>query len=80
MIAENFPDPAFIEESGAFYAFATTNGKRNVPVASSPNFKDWKVTEHDALPNLPAWGTAPVWAPDVIQRVSVYLSALWNAC
>ena len=71
VIAENFPDPGFIEVENGFYAFATTSGGRNVPTAYSTDFASWAVIDQDALPVLPSWGTAPIWAPDVIQRVSL---------
>ena len=70
VITSNFPDPAFIYVDGTYYAFATNNGSKNVQIATSPDFVTWTVTGSDALPTVPSWGAAPVWAPDVVQVVS----------
>lgn len=67
VITSDFPDPAFINVGGTYYAFATSNGKQNVQMATSPDFNTWTVTGGDALPNIPSWSTGTVWAPDVIQ-------------
>lgn len=69
VITSNFPDPAFINVGGTYYAFATTNGAQNVQVATSPDFNTWTVTGSDALPTIPSWSTGDVWAPDVTQLV-----------
>lgn len=66
-IRENFPDPTFIEVNGTYYAFATNNGKSNVPRAVSHDFLSWEPTAGDALPKIPAWSGGGVWAPDVVQ-------------
>lgn len=67
VITSNFPDPAFINVGGTYYAFATTNGVQNVQIATSPDFDTWTVTGGDALPTIPSWSTGDVWAPDVVQ-------------
>ena len=69
VIKDNFPDPSFIKVGDIFYAFATNNGKQNVPVAISKDFASWEVTGEDALPDLPKWSGGSVWAPDVVQLV-----------
>lgn len=70
VITSNFPDPAFINVGGTYYAFATSNGAQNVQIATSPDFITWTVTGNDALPTIPSWSTGDVWAPDVVQVVS----------
>lgn len=67
----NFADPGFIEVDGIYYAFATGNGKQNVPMATSNDFINWKQLDQDALPKLPIWSTGDTWAPDVVQLVSI---------
>ena len=71
VITANFPDPAFIKVDGQYIAFATNNGAQNVQIATSPDFNTWIVTGNDALPTLPSWTTGVVWAPDVVQVVSI---------
>ncbi len=71
-IDANFADPGFIEVGGKYYAFATRNGKHNIPMATSNDFINWKQLDQDALPNLPIWSTGNTWAPDVVQLVSIY--------
>ena len=68
-IQDNFPDPAFVKVGDTFYAFATNNGKQNVPVAISKDFVNWDVTGEDALPDVPSWSGGVIWAPDVVQLV-----------
>ncbi|KAF2764357.1 Arabinanase/levansucrase/invertase [Teratosphaeria nubilosa] len=74
----NFPDPAIINVSNAWYAFATrTIGSSiHIQVAKSTDFSSWALvynsdgTQYDALPNLPAWvdSSSPnTWAPDIVQ-------------
>ena len=67
----NFPDPAFIQVDGKFYAFATTNGKQNVPIAVSDDFSHWSITGEDALKTVPSWSSGGIWAPDLVQLVSL---------
>ena len=77
VITSDFPDPAFINVGGTYYAFATSNGKQNIQMATSPDFDTWTVTGGDALPNIPSWSTGnAVWAPDVIQVVGSTISSV----
>lgn len=69
VITSNFPDPAFINVGGTYYAFGTSDGAINVQIATSPDFDTWTVTGGDALPTIPSWSTGTVWAPDVVQVV-----------
>ena len=68
-LKDNFPDPALIKVGDLFYAFATNNGKQNVPVAVSKDFLTWEITGVDALPQVPSWSDGGIWAPDVVQLV-----------
>lgn len=67
----DFPDPAWIQVGNNYYAFSTTSGGLNVPVATSPDFVTWTRTNgYDALPVVGKWSTGnAVWAPDVVQLV-----------
>ena len=76
VIPLNFPDPAFVEADDGFYAFATSSGRKNVPVAYSADFQNWRLMDKDALPYFPSWGTNAIWAPDVIRRVSLSTSTM----
>lgn len=77
-IGGNFADPGFIEVGGTYYAFATGNGKQNIPMATSKDFIHWKQLDQDALPKLPIWSTGATWAPDVERLVSAVLNAMTN--
>ena len=69
-LKQNFPDPSFIEVDGIYYAFATNNGKQNVPMAKSRDFHEWDILEaQDAMPTVPNWSGGEIWAPDVVQLV-----------
>ena len=68
-INQNFPDPAFIEVGGTYYAFAT--GK-NIEMATSPDFVNWKVSGSPALSKTPPWSSGNTWAPDVVQVVRAF--------
>lgn len=70
-IASNFPDPAFIQHNNIYYAFSTNSNGLNVPIATSTNFTIWHVTGEDAMPHLPPWTTGNIWAPSVMQLVSL---------
>ena len=69
VLAGNFPDPGLIEHNGAYFAFGTTDGKANVPVAFSQDFASWEVKPIDALQDLPGWTSGGIWAPSVTQLV-----------
>ncbi|KAL8993863.1 MAG: hypothetical protein Q9169_006034 [Polycauliona sp. 2 TL-2023] len=68
----NFPDPSFLKVSQTYYAFSTTNGHQNIPIAASPSFtSNWTIIENaDALPRLPYWTTGSIWAPSIIRLPS----------
>lgn len=72
VIASNFADPAFIQLNDTYWAFSTTSGGKNVPIAKSSDFNKWDIVDRDAFPteNLPAWTTGGIWAPDVIELVN----------
>lgn len=80
VIASNFADPAFIQLDGISWAFSTTSGGKNVPIAKSTDFNKWEIIDRDALPkeNLPPWTTGNLWAPDVIQLVRIITSHAEN--
>lgn len=69
----DFADPALIQTSDGYYAFATSGNNVNVQVASSSDFSSWDLhSGTDALPGpFPSWvaSSPAIWAPDVIQRV-----------
>ena len=70
VIASNFPDPSFIQVGSQYFAFSTSGGGKNIPVATSSDFNSWSLTDGDALPVVGAWSNgANVWAPDVVQLV-----------
>ena len=77
VIAENFADPSFIEvkntldNSVTYYAFSTGSSHGNTPVATSSDFINWKIVG-DALPSIPSWSFGSIWAPDVVQLVSIF--------
>ncbi|MCP2343605.1 family 43 glycosylhydrolase [Actinomadura rupiterrae] len=70
LIASNFPDPSVIKAADGYYAFATNDGGRNVPIAKAPSATGpWTRAGTDALPALPAWAASGrTWAPDVSAR------------
>lgn len=77
----NFPDPCLIKTGDEYYAFATTGNGVNAQVAHSNDFfSSWeRLAGTDALPGpFPDWVADPpnIWAPDVIQLVSIQPSKL----
>ena len=66
VIESNFADPAYIEVGGTYFAFSTTSDNLNVPIAVSSDFTTWKVTDQDAMPDLPGWTDGGIWAPHVV--------------
>lgn len=76
VIVENFPDPSVIKVGSTYHAFATNNGRQNIPYASSPDFAHWTVADgHDALPKVGGWSNGQdIWAPDVLQVVCIPIS------
>lgn len=83
VIDADFPDPCIIQTDNGYYAFATTGNGVNVQVASSQDFASWeRLSGLDALPGpFPSWvaESPAIWAPDVIQRVSVVQSPRYHA-
>ena len=81
VLPDNLPDPSLIQDpsDGSWYAFTTSSNGRNIPVAHSTDFNTWTVLPQDALPTVGTWSNGQnVWAPDVIQLVS--LVRLTSAC
>lgn len=79
LVLSNFPDPGLVHFNGSWYAFGTNPLKRDptvkphVPVAVSKDFQNWMLSSEDALPVVGGWETTrDHWAPDVIQRVSIF--------
>lgn len=70
LIDSNFPDPSVVKAPDAYYAFATNDANRNVPMATAPSATGpWTRTGTDALPALPAWAAGGrTWAPDASAR------------
>ncbi|KAI9746482.1 MAG: hypothetical protein M1818_000195 [Claussenomyces sp. TS43310] len=86
VIDQNFPDPAIFQDgNGSYYAYATNGNGVNVQTASAPALTGpWTVLSGwDAMPNLPAWTSGAVWAPDVTQAADgtyvLYFSATDSA-
>ncbi|RAY14235.1 glycoside hydrolase [Actinomadura craniellae] len=70
VIESNFPDPDVLAAGGGFYAYATNDSGRNVPVATaSAPAGPWTRLDVDALPALGRWAEGGhTWAPDVVAR------------
>jgi beta-xylosidase len=65
----DFPDPFVLRAQGAYWAFATQRGLRQVPTLRSLDLVHWEEEETDALPRLPRWADfGHVWAPSVLAR------------
>lgn len=76
VIRDDFPDPFILRADGAYYAFATNSGSRNIQVTRSLDLVSWDVPA-DAMPALPRWvnlSPAHVWAPEVIEVGGRYLA------
>lgn len=76
VLARNFPDPTLIRSGGTWYAFATSGNGKNIQAAVTGDFRehDWKLLEDaDILPDPGVWAVndCNIWAPDVIQLVSI---------
>lgn len=64
----DFPDPFVIRAQGAYWAFSTQRGLRQVPTMRSADLMTWE-EEGDALPRLPEWASfGHVWAPSLLAR------------
>lgn len=76
VLARNFPDPTLIQSGGVWYAFSTSSNGKNIQAAVTGDFRrhDWRLLEEtDVLPDPGPWAVndCNVWAPDVIQLVSM---------
>lgn len=73
VVDTDFPDPSIIKTDEGYYSFATAGNGVNAQIASSSDFKSWKLLSgHDVVPGpFPGWMANPpgIWAPDVIKRV-----------
>lgn len=45
VINQNFPDPGIMRNAadGVWYAYSTSSGGKNIPVAKSADFKSWSI-------------------------------------
>jgi beta-xylosidase len=78
--AGDFPDPCVVAAAGAWWAYGTQAGGRNVPVLRSADLRLWEPAG-DALPALPAWARAGrTWSPAVLPRAGGYVlyPVLWE--
>ena len=75
----DFPDPSLIHSDDGYYSFATAGNGVHVQLATSPDFKSWKLLDgYDPVPGpFPDWiaDKPQIWAPDVIKRVHSFPSA-----
>ena len=61
------PDPFILADKDRYLLFSTQVGFHNVPVATSPDLRQWSPPS-DALPQLPDWSAwGRTWAPGVTQ-------------
>ncbi|MGH9252553.1 MAG: glycoside hydrolase family 43 protein, partial [Acidimicrobiales bacterium] len=67
------PDPFLLADRGRYVLYSTQVGLHNVPVATSPDLRNWSPPS-DALPQLPAWAEwGRTWAPGVTRLGGRYL-------
>ncbi|EPS98140.1 hypothetical protein FOMPIDRAFT_39706 [Fomitopsis schrenkii] len=69
VIDRDFPDPGLMRNGadGVWYAYSTSSGGKNIPVAKSMDFSTWTIVG-DALPDPGNWvdsSDSGLWAPDV---------------
>ncbi|MBK9179285.1 MAG: family 43 glycosylhydrolase [Acidimicrobiales bacterium] len=79
---DGIADPHVVRVGDVWFAFATSHGDVNVPVAMSADLHTWTLAA-DALPaaTFPAWAEGPVWAPGAIDaggRWLLFFSAGWR--
>ena len=79
-IDDDFPDPGALVVGDTVYAYATNTPAVNVQVATSSDMKSWKVSDQDALPELPSWALpGKTWAPGPAEladgRFALYFTA-----
>ena len=75
-VGSDFPDPAIINVGNTWYSFATSGNGVNVQLSTTTDVSSqWNLwSNYDVLPTLPSWVDAAqpgVWAPDVVQIVSI---------
>jgi beta-xylosidase len=67
------PDPFVLADGDRYLLYSTQVGLHNVPVATSPDLRQWSPPS-DALPQLPAWAAwGRTWAPGVTRLGDRYL-------
>ena len=67
------PDPFILADGDRYLLYNTQVGLQNVPVATSPDLRNWSPPS-DALPQLPAWAEwGRTWAPGVTRLGDRYL-------
>jgi beta-xylosidase len=67
------PDPFILADAGRYLLYSTQVGFHNVPVATSPDLRQWSPAT-DALPQLPAWAAwGRTWAPGVVRLGGGYV-------
>jgi hypothetical protein len=74
-----FADPSLIQVGNTWYSFATCAAGKNIQVATSKDFKEWTLLDHDPLPDTGSWVNHTHFegggvAPDVqrIVRISLH--------
>lgn len=74
-IRHDFPDPCVIKVDGTWHAFSTNGANHNIQYAYSNDLARWhRLQDVDVMPVLPRWASIfrpEVWAPDVIQLLSL---------
>ncbi|WP_431219174.1 glycoside hydrolase family 43 protein [Leifsonia xyli] len=79
-IDSDFPDPGALVVGDRVYAYATNTPAVNVQLATSTDMKTWKLSDQDALPQLPSWALpGKTWAPGPARladdRFALYFTA-----
>ena len=80
MYAGDFPDPCIVAAAGAWWAYGTQAGGRNVPILRSEDLARWEPAG-DALPEVPPWArSGRTWSPAVLARGGGYVlyPVLWE--
>jgi beta-xylosidase len=68
----SFADPFVLRTADGYYAYATTDGIRNISLARSDDLVEWEQLD-DALPELPAYISGDTWAPEVYETSAGFL-------
>lgn len=79
-IDSDFPDPGALVVGDRVYAYATNTPAVNVQVATTDDMKTWKLSDQDAMPELPSWALpGKTWAPGPAElpdgRFALYFTA-----